>query len=102
MAPFVGAGVVDMSALARHVLQFGFGVKSPEAFLAQPQAPGAVGPGGQPMQGPPPAEGLPAGLDPAAMMEGAPPTGGMPQPSGIPPQVLSMLQNQGAGLPNTM
>jgi hypothetical protein len=108
MAPFVGAGVVDMSALARHVLQFGFGVKTPEAFLAQPQQPGAVGPDGQPMQGPPPEqgppqmEGLPAGLDPAAMMEGAPPQGGMPQPTGIPPQVLAMLQNQGAGLPNTM
>lgn len=41
MAPFVQAGVVDMGALARHVLQFGFGVKSPEAFLAAPapQAP---------------------------------------------------------------
>lgn len=36
MAPFVQAGVVDMAALARHVLQFGFGVKSPEAFLAAP------------------------------------------------------------------
>ena len=36
MAPFVQAGVVDMGALARHVLQFGFGVKSPEAFLAAP------------------------------------------------------------------
>jgi hypothetical protein len=47
-------------------------------------------------------EGLPAGLDPAAMMEGAPPQGGMPQPTGIPPQVLAMLQNSGAGLPNTM
>jgi hypothetical protein len=108
MAPFVGAGVVDMAALARHVLQFGFGVKTPEAFLAQPQQQGPVGPDGQPMQGPPPEQGppqmggLPAGIDPAAMMEGAPPAGGMPQPSNIPPQVLSMLQNSGAGLPNTM
>lgn len=38
MAPFVQAGVVDMGALARHVLQFGFGIKSPEAFLAAPAA----------------------------------------------------------------
>jgi hypothetical protein len=43
MAPFVQAGVVDMGALARHVLQFGFGIKSPEAFLAAP-APQAAEP----------------------------------------------------------
>ena len=30
------AGVVDPAAVARHVLQFGFGMKSPEQFLAGP------------------------------------------------------------------
>jgi hypothetical protein len=109
MAPFVGAGIIDMSALARHVLQFGFGVKTPEAFLAPPPQQGPVGPDGQPMspegappQGPPQMGGLPPGLDPAAIMEGAPPQGGMPQPTNIPPQVLAMIENATGGLPNTM
>lgn len=99
MAPFVGAGVVDMAALARHVLQFGFGIKSPEAFMAPPPQPGAVGPDGQPMQGAPQGP-LP---EPAGMIPGQDqvPTGGMPQPSSIPPQVLSMIAAQTGGLPNT-
>ncbi len=101
MAPFVGAGVVDMAALARHVLQFGFGVKTPEAFLAQPQA--QPGMEEAPPQGEaPPMEGLPQGVNPEEMMQNAPPTGGMPLPSNIPPQVLAMIENQTGGLPNTM
>lgn len=96
MAPFVSAGVVDMGALARHVLQFGFGVKTPEAFLAQPQQ-------AAPQEGAPaPMEGLPPGVNPEEMMQDMPPTGGMPLPTGIPPQVLSMIENQTGGLPNTM
>jgi hypothetical protein len=98
MAPFVGAGVVDMAALARHVLQFGFGVKTPEAFLAAPPPqPG--------MEGELPPEG---GMPPqSAPMEGGQmpqqevlPTGGMPLPSDIPPQVLAAIANQSGGLPN--
>jgi len=101
MAPFVGAGVVDMAALARHVLQFGFGVKTPEAFLAQPQAP--MGPEQAPPQGGAPSmDGLPQGVNPEEMMQGQPPTGGMPLPTSIPPQVLAMIENQTGGLPNTM
>ena len=104
MAPFVGAGVVDMGALARHVLQFGFGVKTPEAFLAQPQQ--QMGPEGAPpdpamQQGAPPMP--PMGEMPMEPdMSGMPPTGGMPMPSSIPPQVLAMIENQTGGLPNTM
>jgi hypothetical protein len=56
MAPFVQAGVVDMGALARHVLQFGFGIKSPEAFLAAP-APQAAGPQMAQIEGMPPEMG---------------------------------------------
>jgi hypothetical protein len=102
MAPFVGAGVVDMGALARHVLQFGFGVKTPEAFLAAPPPPemgmeGAQPPAGPPMGAPPMGE-MPMEPD----MSGMPPTGGMPMPSSIPPQVLAMIENQTGGLPNTM
>lgn len=102
MAPFVSAGVVDMGALARHVLQFGFGVKTPEAFLAQP-APMA-GPeesmAGAPL--PPQGAPLPSDIPLEPDMSGMPPTGGMPMPSSIPPQVLSAIENQTGGLPNTM
>jgi hypothetical protein len=105
MAPFVGAGVVDMAALARHVLQFGFGVKSPEAFMAPPQPTAPTGPDGQPIDpnapqappqpmGPPPLPGVMPGQDQVA-------TGGMPQPTSIPPQVLSAIAAQTGGLPNT-
>lgn len=97
MAPFVGAGVVDMGALARHVLQFGFGVKTPEAFLAQPQQVAPEQPA--PVQGPMGSTGeVPVEPD----MSGMPPTGGMPMPSSIPPQVLAAIENQVGGLPNTM
>lgn len=101
MAPFVSAGVVDMAALARHVLQFGFGVKTPEAFLAQPQQ--QLGPDGQPMAGPPPGPdtGAPQGAPTESPDMAAPPAGGMPQPTSIPPQVLAMIANQTGGLPNT-
>lgn len=102
MAPFVGAGVVDMSALARHVLQFGFGVKTPEAFLAQPQQAQPGMEGAPPQGGPAPMDGLPPGVNPEEMMQGMPPTGGMPLPSNIPPQVLAMIENSTGGLPNTM
>jgi len=102
MAPFVGAGVVDMAALARHVLQFGFGVKSPEAFMAPPPQPGAIGPDGKPVPGAPPAPPAPAPPMPG-MIPGQDQvaTGGMPQPSSIPPQVLSAIAAQTGGLPNT-
>jgi len=82
MAPFAQAGVVDMAALARHVLQFGFGVKSPEAYLTAPQQQMQQGqPGQQPMQ---PQE-LPQG----------PPQGG-PQ---LPPELMAQLAAGGGAPP---
>lgn len=39
MAPFAGAGIVNMQELAAYVLQFGFNVKNPEKFLSAPPAP---------------------------------------------------------------
>ena len=91
MAPFVGAGVVDLPALARHVLQFGFGIKAPEAFLAAPQ----MQPGMQ-QQAPPQLEGgMPPGMPDQAM-----PQDGMAQ-SSIDPAVLAQLQTKtGLDLPN--
>ena len=78
MAPFAGAGIIDMSKLAAHVLQFGFGVKNPDEFLAQPQ---------QQAGGTPPV--------PATAGAGAP-TGApapAPAPEGeMPPEMLAMLQ----------
>ena len=59
MAPFAGAGIIDMSKLAAHVLQFGFGIKSPEQFMAAPAPPaGAPAPAGEPA-GPPLPQGMP-------------------------------------------
>ena len=72
MAPFAGAGIIDMKKLAGYVLQFGFGVKNPDEFLTEPQAP--MGPQGSVSAGP---EGAPAGAAPT-----------------IPPQVAAMLQGQ--------
>ena len=77
MAPFVQAGVVDMGALARHVLQFGFGIKSPEAFLAGPP-PQAAGPQQAQIEGMPPEMG-------GAPTPEAPQMGVMP--GGMPPQM---------------
>jgi len=90
MAPFVQAGVVDMSALARHVLQFGFGIKMPEAFLAAPQQPQqeALPPGGM-MPGP--EQAMPA--EQALPPEGMAPEGAMPEElaallgGGMPPEM---------------
>lgn len=97
LAPFVGQGIVDPVALARHVLQFGFGIKSPEHFFGQPQGapPEQGGPQGGPPQGGP--QGPPQGGPPQQQMPpqgGPPPGGGMPQ--GIPPELMAQLSQQGA------
>lgn len=74
MAPFAGAGIIDMSKLAAHVLQFGFGVKNPDEFLAQPQ---------QQAGATPPV--------PATAGAGAPM--GAPAPEGqMPPELMAMLE----------
>jgi len=83
MAPFAGAGIVNMQELAGYVLQQGFNVKNPEKFLSTPEQPMAT-PAGAPAP-----EQLPAGPD-----------GGMPAPQGgIPPEMLAMLQNAGGQPP---
>ena len=77
MAPFAGAGIVNMQKLAAHVLQFGFGVKNPDEFIQQAPPPVPAGPEG----------GMPAGMPP----EGAPAPSGSPE-SGLPPEIIQMLQ----------
>jgi hypothetical protein len=109
MAPFAGAGIIDMPKLANYVLQYGFGIKNAASFVMQPELPAQpIGPQGtppppeeMPMQGAPMPQEIPAGLPPQAMMEGMPPTGGMPMPSNIPPEILSQLLASGSPLPNT-
>jgi hypothetical protein len=100
MAPFAGAGIIDMPKLANYVLQYGFGIKNAASFvMAQPPMP-PMGPeaGGAPAPQPMPAQ-LPQGMPPEAMpME---PTGGMPLPTNIPPEILAQLLASGAPLPNT-
>ena len=66
MAPFVQMGVVDPRALATHVLQFGFGMKSPERFLAAPPQMAGMPPGDPAAQGMPQpmGGGMPAGAPP--------------------------------------
>ena len=80
MAPFAGAGIIDMAKLAAYVLQQGFGVKNPDEFIAQPQAPMGA-PAGQPP--------VPAGP------EQMPPEGGAGLPlNGDPAQLAALLQGQ--------
>ena len=80
MAPFAGAGIIDMPKLAAYVLQQGFGVKNPDEFIAQPQAP----------------MGAPAGQPPVpASPEQMPSEGGAGLPlNGDPAQLAALLQGQ--------
>ena len=75
MAPFAGAGIIDMPKLAAYVLGDGFGIRSAESFVIQPQmAPAPISPQGLPPQVP----GMPPGVPPE-MPPGMPP--------GMPPQM---------------
>jgi hypothetical protein len=108
MAPFVGAGIIDMPKLANYVLQYGFGIKNSASFVVQasmpaqpvtPQGLPQMAPGGMPPMGMTPDSGMPPEMTQG--LEEMPPTGGMPMPSGIPPEILSQLLASGAPLPNT-
>lgn len=77
MAPFLQMGVIDPKAVAAHILQFGFGIKSPERFFAAPP------------------EQMPQ--DP--MAEQMPPEGGMPpEQGGLPPELMAMLGGGGGDM----
>lgn len=99
MAPFAGAGIIDMPKLANYVLQYGFGIKNAASFvMAQPPVP-PMAEGATPQGAVPPAPAPAPGLPPeAAPMQ---PTGGMPMPTNIPPEILAQLLASGAPLPNT-
>ena len=98
MAPFAGAGIIDMPKLANYVLQYGFGIKNAASFvMAQPPMP-PMGPEAGPVPQPAPQQLPPAMPAEAMPME---PTGGMPLPTNIPPEILAQLLASGAPLPNT-
>jgi len=101
IGPLVGV-VIDPTELARHVLQEGFGVQNPDKFLVQQQP---AAPQGAPAGAPPPGQPPPGGVPPPAMSGGMGP-GPVPEQvfeatGGVPPELLSQLQNQmGLELPN--
>lgn len=82
MAPFAGSGIIDMPKLAAYVLQFGFGIKNPEQFMAPPPAPA-----------PPPDQ------QSAAQQQPAPPVPAMPEQPPVDPAMLAMLAQQGQPQP---
>jgi len=83
VAPLVGV-VIDPAALARHVLQHGFGVKNVDDFLmAQPPMGGAMPPGGG--GAPMPSGGDQPAVDPVGAAAGM---------GGVPPEILTQLQAQ--------
>jgi hypothetical protein len=104
MAPFAQAGIVNTQRLAAHVLQFGFGIKSPEEFLQEP-------PQMAPEGGMPPNVAAPPQMEPGVGVAGGPmpgmnemvaPPGATPGAlSGIDPSVLAALSSRmGIGLEN--
>jgi len=97
MAPFVGQGIVNPQALARHVLQFGFGIKDPTMFMGQPQQeqPMHQMPDGSMMAGAQHGQGAP-------MPQG----GGAPVPEespvdGIPPELMAAVQGASGFVPSS-
>ena len=92
VAPLVGQ-VIDPQQLARHVLQSGFGIPDPEKFLMQAPPQVAGGPEDPGMANVPPEAA--AGLEPAVGQPNAP-------MGGVPPEMVSQLQNQmGVALPSS-
>ena len=87
MAPFAGAGIINMPKLAAYVLENGFGIRSAASFVIQPNMPAQQT---TPQGIPQPTEGMPP--------QGGPPQGGQQQ---LPPEILAALQ-QGGGMPPGM
>lgn len=83
LAPFMDSGIINPVEMARYALQFGFGIKNPERFLAQGvPTPSTAPPGEQP----------PGSIDPnTGLPQEAP---GPAMPPGVPPELLAQLQGQ--------
>jgi len=83
IGPMIGT-VIDPTALAKYVLQFGFDIKNPDQFIMQqqPMAPTAEG-----------AEASPMDMSNVPVPEG-PDLGAFAPTGGVPPELLAQLQNQ--------
>ena len=83
IGPLIGT-VIDPTALAKYVLQFGFDIKNPDQFIMQqqPMAPMAEG-----------AEASPMNMGNVPVPEG-PDLGAFAPTGGVPPELLAQLQNQ--------
>jgi len=89
ISPFVGVIPLDLQAVVRYVLQFGFDIKDPNQFLMDPMTAQMTGMGGVPPQGAEPGgQGMPPGQAPP---EQEPTESAVP---GIPPELLNQLQGQ--------
>ena len=97
VAPFIQMGVVNPMELAKHVLQFGFGIKNPSKFLMMPPPMPGLPPGQDPSMAAPPDE---FGLDGMGGMNlQPPPMGDNADMSSAPPEVVAQLAGQvGLGL----
>jgi hypothetical protein len=96
MGPFIQMGVIDPTAVVRHVLQFGFDIKDVESFMA---APPMVDPAtGQPMdpaaQGAPAPGGAPTEMPPGFEMTTQDQAVAESPIAGIPPELIAQLVGQ--------
>ena len=96
MAPFAQAGVVKLDALAKLVLEQGFGVKDADNYLNKPEPEPA--PQGQPPMPPGMAGELPPAPEGALPPEIAALIGGAEQPP-LPPEMQGAPQGMGPELP---
>jgi hypothetical protein len=94
LAPLIGS-VIDPQQIAKHVLQFGFGIKSPGKFMMPPPPPMPMGPDGQPMPEDPNA--MPAGGPPMGPDAGMGPPKGEPGMNGEQMNPMDLLMAQQAG-----
>lgn len=95
LGPMIGS-VIDPAVIAKHVLQFGFGVKSPGKFMLPQQPPQPpMAPGGAPPDGAqPPQGGMPP--QPQQPMPPMPPQGaGVDAPQMDPRELLALQQQMG-------
>lgn len=101
LSPFIGAVPIDLSAVVRYVLQFGFDIKDPNQFLMDPMMAQMQGMdssmGGMGMGAPTPSAQQVGQSDPNVGMEMPEGAADSPIP-GIPAELVAQLQGQ-MGLP---
>ena len=83
IGPLIGT-VIDPTALAKYVLQFGFDIKNPDQFIMQQQPMAPTGEGEEPS---------PMNMGNVPVPDG-PDLGAFAPTGGVPPELLAQLQNQ--------